>query len=341
MPRIRSRFWGGFTLIELLVVIAIIAILIGLLLPAVQKVREAAARTSSQNNLKQMMLGLHNCNDTFGHCPPCHGTYPMSGNGLNWQADVVPSNFGTIHFHILPFIEQGNLHMDPSVSPNDGPGGNGSNSWRIHAPVKVYQAPNDPSLPASGLQSAWDNRGATSYTFNWHCFGGGWGDDWQSGGRFSIPRSYPDGTSNIIGIFERYSICGGPPGTWDSTRYVARIWNEDGQQPGPVAQSHDSQWFMSPAYWIPIAGGIDFNPPPPNYPINPVTGVSPYLAAPQIAPPIRQCIPERLQSFGAGGIQVALMDGSVRTIAPNMSLPTLARAILPDDGFILGSDWIP
>jgi hypothetical protein len=243
----------------------------------------------------------------------------------------------------LPFIEQNNLHNDPAVA--SGGAGSGSNAWRIHAPVKVYCAPNDPSLPASLLQQAWDNRGATSYTFNWHCFGGGWNDDWQSGGKYSLPRSYPDGTSNIIGIFERYSICGGPPGTWDSSRYVARIWNEDGQQPGPVAQSHDSQWFMSPAYWIPIQGGIDFNPPPADYPINLVNGpsgpagTSRYLAAPQIAPPIRQCIPERLQTFGAGGIQVALLDGSVRTIFPNISLPTLARAILPDDGFILGADW--
>jgi len=339
MPRFRTcRGWRGFTLIELLVVIAIIAILIGLLLPAVQKVREAAARTSSQNNLKQMMLGLHNCNDTYGHMPPCHGIFPMSGNTVNWGDNVVPSRFGTLHFHLLPFVEQDNLHRDPSVA--NGGAGSGSNSWRIHAPVKTYCAPNDPSLPASLLQSAWDNRGATSYTFNWHYFGGGWGDDWQSGGRYFIPRSFPDGTSNVIGIFERYSICGGPPGTWDSRLYVARIWNEDGQQPGPVAQSHDSQWFMSPAYWIPIAGGIDgLNIP--DYPINVVTGASRYLAAPQIAPPIRQCIPERLQSFGAGGIQVALMDGSVRTLFPNMSLVTLARAILPDDGFVLGNDWTP
>jgi hypothetical protein len=121
---------------------------------------------------------------------------------------------------------------------------------------------------------------------------------------------------------------------------VARIWNEDGQQPGPVAQTYGSQWFMSPAYWIPITNGIDGKNIP-DYPINTVTGVSPYLAQMQIAPPVLQCIPERLQAFSAGGLQVALMDGSVRTIAPNMSLPTLARAILPADGFILGNDWTP
>lgn len=166
------RHRRGFTLIELLVVIAIIAILIGLLLPAVQKVREAAARAQSQNNLKQMGLAIHN--------------WAASNNGKIWINNIAPATGrGNFFIQILPFVE-GDTIYNNILTPGF-----------VYPPYKLYFAPldstSDPTLP-------YLSYGVSAYVnTNLYPNEGG-----VSNGTAFLPATYNQrGTSNIVGVAER------------------------------------------------------------------------------------------------------------------------------------------
>jgi type II secretory pathway pseudopilin PulG len=159
-----SRTRLAFTVIELLVVLALIAVLIGFLLPAVVKVRESAARLVCQNNVKQISLALHNCNDTYGMMPSAIGTIPSRENDENIpkkSGKLVP-NWGNPFFSILPFIEQssifessvGKTHTPDNLAGDAAPEAIGL-MWPgfnevFSTPISTFQCPADPSKPASG-----------------------------------------------------------------------------------------------------------------------------------------------------------------------------------------------
>jgi prepilin-type N-terminal cleavage/methylation domain-containing protein/prepilin-type processing-associated H-X9-DG protein len=149
----------GFTLIELLVVIAIIAVLIGLLLPAVQKVREAAARMASQNNLKQIGLAVHNYENARGHLPNI--AIAVHGTSHGTQADAAAEGFPNFHYlysgfiEILPYVEQDAIarNYDPLKLPIDQtPNAGGLSNFEItRTPLKVFLSPAMPVPDTNGL----------------------------------------------------------------------------------------------------------------------------------------------------------------------------------------------
>jgi prepilin-type N-terminal cleavage/methylation domain-containing protein len=179
MTRAPAPARAAFTLVELLVVIAIIAILIGLLMPAVQKVREAAARTTTASNLKQCGLATHSAHDTFKKFPPFYGTY-----------GGVTSSF---HVHLLPYVEQKPLWE------NYRAGGAAITT----AIVPVYQSPQDPTVVNNGIRSA-------SIVVNVLLFTPSGRIDTGPSPRVypSLDHSFPDGTSNTILLGTRYMVCG-------------------------------------------------------------------------------------------------------------------------------------
>ncbi len=230
------RRWLGFTLIELLVVIAIIAVLIGLLLPAVQKVREAANRMSCQNNLKQIGLALANADYTYGRLPPLCGPYPSGTLWKNDTSDPALSNgppWNTTFFWILPFVEQDAMYKNSYGPASPGCGAEaGYQAWQASTgtpasqlKVKTYVCPTDPGAgtnnPATNVSlgnqgwTSWEfmTSGLTSYAANAQVFAvtdtQGWMNqqtDWQ--GKRGLGNGFPDGTSSTITIAEKLALCG-------------------------------------------------------------------------------------------------------------------------------------
>jgi len=323
----------GFTLIELLVVIAIIAILIGLLLPAVQKVRDAANRSTCQNNLKQLGLALHNCQSTHGKMPPATGSFPTPNTS---STPIQGNGWGPITFHLLPFIEQSNLYngsLSTAAGATLGQYDTRSNSnafgppnkYPAEMPVpKLFLCPSDPTLKdnPNGIGIGYPGWGASCYAANWQAFGnpktpsGSNLSGWAS--YASLAASFTDGTSNTIAFAEKYAY--GTITRSTSYPYAGALWaNND--NPGDI---------FSPAFAVTYDWGSGTN----NY-----AQYSPAPAMFQVKPtPWNKASNVNLASTSHDVMNVVMFDGSVRSIAGQVD-PNLVwwPLFTPDAGDVPGS----
>jgi prepilin-type N-terminal cleavage/methylation domain-containing protein len=336
----------AFTLIELLVVIAIIAVLVGLLMPAVQRVREAAARSQCQNNLHQLTTAVHNFHATNGSMPPYFGTYPRGAQN---------SIYGGWFAFLLPYVEQNGVYkrvIDDILAsgyntpqPTGGGGGGGGGNWvpptttiynghtfttggyftggggggsvahgiwldGVHdAAYKILQCPSDPTVESNGL--VYGYWGGTSYAANWNAWGTGAGAYDTPAQRFS---GLYDGTSNIVLFGEVYQYC-------DRVGRIALY-----------------SWYYSAFgldwYGIGNTQMFQVRPLPLDFPRCPAG---------------KECCDNWRAQTGHNAMQVGLADGSVRAVAPDVThnenwinldqTKTWDRAMLPRDGLTLGDEW--
>jgi len=332
MSRHRIRRSSGFTLIELLVVIAIIGILLALLLPAVQKVREAANRMSCTNNLKQMVLAVHHLHDTYNSLPPTEGTLPNSAN---------LQSYGPLTFWMLPYIEQKNLFDEALVG-----GVYDSGNVDHTVPVKIYLCHSDPSRSGSDIapngwaltsyaanalaisKTTWDTPGdlmtcyvpgprVTAANHATRLF------PLTTGGK-RLGASFPDGLSNTIFFTERYALCspdgnGNNGGTQWASRYEAQTSPYIGYEaPNPGLAYGTNQ----PTQQGPVHGAAGYFQVQPN----------PFLGP-------GGCKPGVASTGHQAGIMTGMGDGSVRLCTKGMSPITWWQAIVPDDGLPMPADW--
>ena len=320
---------SGFTLIELLVVIAIIAILIGLLLPAVQKVRDAAARIQCGNNMKQIGLGLHTYESAIGKLPPGgQGLTENSPYSISWYTGgnsetPLPDPFlpgykqaHSVFVHLLPYVEQDNIaRLFDLNSPYNGSAGNIAASKHT---VKIFLCPSD-ALRGTAADS--EGFGCADYGATLHSnINPTPGGTPANGSQFLIPGALG---SRKVGILE---ILDGTSNTIAISEDVGRNEKMDSLYPDPVLVAAGASPSMRKHWrWAEAdnAFGVSY---PPNY----------HLAVSNAAcskpwKPMNCGANDEMFSFHSGGCNVVFADGHVTFLRESVS-PQVLRSLVSRAG---------
>ncbi|MGL6075029.1 MAG: DUF1559 domain-containing protein [Fimbriiglobus sp.] len=279
------------TLLELLIVIAILAVMIGLLLPAIQKVRGSALRMQAVNHLRQISIAEHNWATDYGQFPRANGAEP-----LNYKTgDAAP-----YHVCILKYIEQHAAYFQLASGP--------SHSFSSEHAFPIFYNPLDPSFGYTNLTFY------TSFSVNIlsHIHGGSIGPN----------KAILDGTSNTLSLAERFRYaCGTASTSWADSPLSRPIFDVPSQFNAsfpPVTESR------GPGF----AGPHEHNP---------LNGFPNFIF--QVAPKLSDCDPRNVQASQPCGLLVAMCDGSVRTLGPNITPHTYWSLVTPAGGEVISEDW--
>lgn len=306
----------GFTLVELLVVIAIIGVLIALLLPAIQKVREAGQRVQCQSQMRQLGIALHSSQDANGAMPNYNSTYNLPGNALNtWgNPSANAGNYvSTTHVFLLGYLDQTTLLL--KFSPT------AANSYGavdlIVPPPKVFLCPSDPSGISNGIdtETGGNRYGVTNYSFNGCVF-------WANNGVPRVPSSFPDGASTTALAHEIYGHSQGLAQTWATAveSNAAYKYNLTAGYSAPL-----TSWGYN---YTTSTASCDPNTAPTcvfkKFQVQPKTSLTDYYDT---------------QSMHSPGMNVLMGDASVKLVSPSVSTLTWHAAITPNSKDQVGPDW--